>query len=321
MRIPWEELEGGADQGLEMTFRGEGDWGVSTLRGYYERGQLTDDPPERDPYVTLFDTEAAALSYARKRARAASGTSYYVMDYRPDPDEPAIVYRVLRTHLGQKQRKKGAGDTSMLEASREVVGVFINVRDPIPGTDPPQKRIEYPDGTVIYGQPNLIGRKDGDYIRWKMLPGLTEEIVDIEIQREEQARKTGRIVDPKKPEKTPVRSLSPLERMVARMQTEGYNADEIAIAVRNYLRKQQSKGGMSGLSEDDGDRIERYYTYPDGTEVVIFVYPVCDAAAFELLIDRPDGSVQRFTGQEPGDTQNAEAAARRILIRNLSRKP
>lgn len=191
-------------QGLEMTFRGDGDWGVSTLSAYYDRGQRRAEPTsDRQPFVALFGEVGDALQYARKRAHAAKGTSYYVLLY--DDTDPAIVYRVLRTHSGQKQ-PRGGGE--ILEPSREFVFVFENT-----GT--------LPDGRI----------------RWKMSLANTVEVEDIEVRREQAALRRGTLRPPAREPGAARRSLSAEERLVTRMQSQGYNDQEIELALRDLRRK------------------------------------------------------------------------------------
>jgi len=97
--VDWDfdELEGLEDLGV---YRGEGDWGVSTLKI---------NPVFNEPYVSLFRSESEAIMYARLRAlqsgsprRTEKGRVMFVLHYPlghsaahgvPQAD---IKYRVLR---------------------------------------------------------------------------------------------------------------------------------------------------------------------------------------------------------------------------------
>lgn len=135
-----------------MPFRGEGDWGVSTL---------TPMGFTQEPMVTLFDEERDALSYARMRAfstgesRRARGRVMYVLHYPPAPEgqqsEGVIRYRALRGQRGMRQR---SGSIERLR--QEQVLVFER-------------------GELL---PN--GR---DY-RWILKKGLSKDVIDVEEERE-----------------------------------------------------------------------------------------------------------------------------------------
>jgi hypothetical protein len=135
-----------------MPFRGEGDWGVSTL---------TPMSFTREPMVTLFGSERDAIDYARLRAHAtgesrkARGRIMYVLHYPEVPEGQESVgelrYRALRGQRGARQRP----------GSRESVR---------------QEQI------LVFERGDLL--PDGRSYRWVLKKGLTLDVEDIEEERE-----------------------------------------------------------------------------------------------------------------------------------------
>ncbi len=130
-----------------MSFRGEGDWGVSTLS------------PAKNPLVTLFDTETGAIHYARQRALLsgsrrikASGRTMYVIKYDDsDPPQGTIRYRALRGQRGTRQRPGG-------------------------GISPDPK-----EQIMVFTYEGLL---ESGAVRWKLDKGLTIDVRSVEEERE-----------------------------------------------------------------------------------------------------------------------------------------
>lgn len=120
MLFRWDALEGvEAEEGLGIT-RGDGPWGVSTLKV---------NPITGEPTITRFTTEADAIDYARTRAtqtgspvRSPAGRVFYILHWSVDsPVEGSLRYRVLRGQRGARQR---AGADHNIGERQEQILVF-----------------------------------------------------------------------------------------------------------------------------------------------------------------------------------------------------
>ena len=165
MLFRWEALErshlGEPEEDGLAVFRGEGPWGVSTLKI---------NPLTKQPYVSLFEKKGDAIAYARLRAlrtgsprRSERGRVYFVL-YYPDGGhdeegcaEGRVHYRVLR---GQRGARQASG--SYTSEHQEQVMVFE-----AKGLD-------------------ATGR-----IRWKLDKKYTVDVRDIEAEYEEAREARG----------------------------------------------------------------------------------------------------------------------------------
>ena len=154
---------GAFDEDLGV-FRGQGEWGVSTLKI---------NPIHGEPYVSLYRSESEALSYARLRAlrsgsprRSEKGRVMYVLHYPPGVSaahgipEGIVKYRVLR---GQRGSRQIPGTTTHIFGER-------------------QEQI-----LVFY----YAGELPGGKAHWKMARGLTVNVRDLEKEYEEARRAKG----------------------------------------------------------------------------------------------------------------------------------
>ncbi len=166
MLFRWEALErahlGEAEEDGLAVFRGEGPWGVSTLKI---------NPLTNEPYVSLFEDKGDAIAYARLRAlrtgsarRSGRGRVYFVLYYPHGGHdergcaEASVHYRVLR---GQRGARRTAGGYA--SERQEQVMVF-----------------------------KTKGLDSAGHIRWKLDKKYTVDVRDIEAEYEEarQARGT-----------------------------------------------------------------------------------------------------------------------------------
>lgn len=142
-------------------FRGEGNWGVSTLQV---------NPITRAPTVTLFERDNDAIEFAQQRAlssgltRRAGGRVMYVIEYPEIPEgseraEGVIRYRVLRGQRGKRMRRGG-------------------------GVSPdPQQQV------LVFSSQGLL--PDGRNYRWSLERHLTVDVHDLEEEREKAERARG----------------------------------------------------------------------------------------------------------------------------------
>jgi hypothetical protein len=255
----WEQLE---NQGLGVIPDGSGTWGVSTLQGYYDRGQKLDVPTAaRYPQVKFFEGQGArgeAIAYAMGRARSAKGTNYYVLRYEDDEGDPR--FRVLRTHAGHGQSPEG-----IRTVSREKVMVFRRM------INPREDAQLLPDGRI----------------RWILMPKLTTVILEPDEEREMLARSRGKLQEPQKPAPERAKVSLPFdERIRVRGEAEGLNAREIEDRIQAILKHRSKLEGLAAMrTPDDEDAVGT--CYEDAVVALLFQ----KLAGFVLVHGHPTLSI------------------------------